>query len=153
VPVVKVNLSLCKARWPAGQWRYSSIHFFFCLWMQVGGQLHFPLASPLQQDRPLVIAQWVSMWAWETVWTLWRNARSLAPAGNGTTIPRLSSPWPGHSSSRLSLMCPSELIQDSCACRTSSRVHPKWQGCHVTKHDNSIWRQCRWMELFLSVQL
>jgi hypothetical protein len=63
--------------------------------MKVTGQLHALVTLPLSKES-LVPIEWETQWAPETVWTLWKREKSLAPASSQSMIPWVSSPHQSH---------------------------------------------------------
>jgi hypothetical protein len=61
--------------------------------MEVSGQFHAPAALPPGKESPVPVGQ-ESGWEPVSFWTRWWREKFLAPLGNRTLEPRLSSPWP-----------------------------------------------------------
>jgi hypothetical protein len=56
--------------------------------MEASGQLHAPAALPSGKESPVPIG-YEAGWAQEPAWTLCRNEKFPAPAGNRTSIVQL----------------------------------------------------------------
>jgi len=67
-------------------WKYGSTHSYCLHYIEASVQLHTPAASAQKKGASGIHRK--------CVWTLSRREKSDAPAGNGRTISRLSSPRP-----------------------------------------------------------
>jgi hypothetical protein len=71
--------------------RYSTLHLYSRQWMVVSNQLRLP-AVLTPEKEPCEPAEREAGWVSEPIWAPWRIHKSLAVAGDRTSVPRSFSP-------------------------------------------------------------